>query len=97
MQTKKITTMTKIETLYEEYKPNTSIFVDEPDKVRKTKAIIFSKLTEPDRRIILLYTELQSIRKLSKLLNVSAASAWLRVNEIRNKIKEMMNYDTNNN
>ena len=83
--------MMKIDVLYEDYKPNTNIFVDEPEKVRKTKWIIFNKLSEPDRRVILYYAELQSIRKLSKILNVSAASAWLKINEIRTIIKDEIN------
>ena len=37
-----------------------------------------------------MYAELQSIRKLSKALNVSAASAWLKIDEIRKQIKELM-------
>ena len=82
--------MSKMKEIYEDYKLNLSVFTTEPETVRKVKKIIFYKLSEADRNIILLYAELQSIRKLSKTLNVSAASAWLKIDEIRNKIKELM-------
>lgn len=82
--------MSKMKEIYEDYKLNLSVFSTEPEKVRKVKMIIFYKLSEADRNIILMYAELQSIRKLSKVLNVSAASAWLKIDEIRNKIKELM-------
>lgn len=82
--------MSKIKDIYEDYKPNLSIFADEPEKIRRVKKIIFYKLSEPDRNIILMYAELQSIRKLSKALNVSAASAWLKIDEIRSKIRSLM-------
>lgn len=79
-----------IKQLYQDYLPVDDIFTEEPEKVRKVKYIIFNKLTEPNRRIILLYAELQSIRKVAQKLGISAASAWLRITEIKNEIKNLM-------
>lgn len=79
-----------IRELYSDYLPVDDIFTEEPEKVRKVKYIIFNKLTEPNRRIILLYAELQSIRKVAQKLGISAASAWLRITEIKNEIKNLM-------
>ena len=42
--------MSKIKDIYEDYKPNLSIFADEPEKIRRVKKIIFYKLSEPDRK-----------------------------------------------
>lgn len=44
------------------------------------------KLNEPDKIILYLYAELQSYRKVGKLLNVSFATIYKTINEIRNKI-----------
>lgn len=43
-------------------------------------------LSEPDKIILYLYAELQSYRKVGKLLNVSFATIYKTINEIRNKI-----------
>ena len=80
--------MHNIQELYEDYLETDDVFTDEPQKITRLKYIIFHKLTEPERRIILLYTELQSIRKVAKLLNVSPASAWISINDVKTKIKK---------
>lgn len=79
-----------IKELYEDYEPVNDIFQDEPLKIQRVKYIIFHKLKESDRRIIILYAELQSIRKVAQKLNVSAASAWLQIDRIRKEIKNLM-------
>lgn len=80
--------MTK-EEIYEDYLPDDSVFSTESKDINRLKHIIFDQLDEPDRRIIILYTEFQSVRELGKALGVSPASAWNAVNRIRKKIKRI--------
>lgn len=80
----------KITELYQDYGEDNDIFSEEPEKVRKVKYIIFHKLSEADRRIILMYAELQSIRKVAAKLGISAASAWLKLKEIKDTVKSYM-------
>ena len=74
--------------IYEDYAEDTTIFNEEDDKVRKIKHIIFNDLDEVDRRIILLYSEFESLRKLAAELNVSTTTAYYKVKEIKQKIME---------
>jgi len=83
--------MHNIQELYEDYLETDDIFTDEPKNITRLKYIIFHKLTEPERRIILLYTELQSIRKVAKMLNVSPASAWISIDTVKRKIRNEYN------
>ena len=76
----------EINDLYQDYALIEDIFNDEDERVHKVKQVIFNRLTESDRRIILLYTELQSLRKLGKALNVPTATAYWCVKEIKDKI-----------
>lgn len=76
-----------IQQIYNDYLPDNSIWSEEEDKVRKVKNIVFHKLTEADRRIILLYADLQSLRKLGKMLGISTASACITVQRIRKEIQ----------
>ena len=77
-----------IDKILEEYKPDNSLFTEEDENINKLKNIIYS-LTEPEKRIILLYAELGTFRKLGKELGVSTSSAYLKVLDIRNKIKSL--------
>lgn len=54
------------------------------------KEVIFQDLTEIDRRIILLYAELGSQRKMGKLMGLSPASINKIIKQIREKIYEYM-------
>lgn len=74
--------------IYEDYAEDTTIFNEEDDKVRKIKHIIFNDLDEVDRRIILLYSEFESLRKLAAELKVSTTTAYYKVKEIKQKIME---------
>lgn len=74
--------------IYEDYAEDTTIFNEEDDKVRKIKHIIFNELDEVDRRIILLYSEFESLRKLAAELKVSTTTAYYKVKEIKQKIME---------
>lgn len=77
-----------IDKILEEYKPDNSLFTEEDEYINKLKNIIYS-LTEPEKRIIIMYAELGTFRKLGKELGVSTSSAYLKVLDIRNKIKSL--------
>ena len=70
--------------LEEEYAPNYSPFTD-ITKAELTRRAIAS-LDEAERRLILLYVEIGSHRKLGKLLNISAATSWHTINKIKQKV-----------
>ena len=83
-----------IKEILEDYQPSDDIFNDEDELIDKLKHIIYLKLNEVDKRIILMYAELKSLRKLGMELGISVSSAWLKIKEIRDKIyKELENYD----
>ena len=58
---------------------------DDDDEMVKLKNIVYH-LSEADKRIILLYTELGSQRKVANILKVSTSTINNRIKEIRNKI-----------
>ena len=74
----------------EQYKPDQSIWQADTDKVHKIKLVIAYRLNEVERRIILLYAELGSCKKLGKILNVSASTAYLQVKQIQKKIIDLL-------
>lgn len=83
-----------IKEILEDYKPSDDIFNDEDELINNLKHIIYLKLNEVDKRIILMYAELKSLRKLSMELGISVSSTWIKINEIRDKIyKELQKYD----
>ena len=78
----------KIEEILEDYKPDNTIWSNEDERVNAIKNVIYTKLDEVDRRIIILYAELGSLRKLGKELGISASSAYLKIKDIKKKILE---------
>lgn len=78
--------MVNIQQILEDYAPDDTIWNEEEDLVQKLKDIIYNKLTEPEKRIILMYAELGNLRKLGKELGVSTSSAWIKIKEIKTKI-----------
>ena len=80
--------MVSIKDMLEEYKPDNGLFSEEDEKINLLKNIIYKKLDEVDRRIILMYAELGSLRKLGRELGVSSSTALSRIREIREKIFE---------
>lgn len=83
-----------IKEILEDYQPSDDIFNEEDELINNLKHIIYLKLNEVDKRIILMYAELKSLRKLGMELGISVSSAWIKVNEIREKIyKELQKYD----
>ena len=83
-----------IKEILEDYQPSDDIFNEEDELIDKLKHIIYLKLNEVDKRIILMYAELKSLRKLGLELGISVSSAWIKINEIRDKIyKELQKND----
>lgn len=82
--------------ILDEYKPNDSIFDEDEDEIRKLKKIIYTKLDETDRRIILEYAEIGNSRDCAKLFKVSPTTIYLRIKEIQNKIKSYLENECNN-
>lgn len=78
--------MIDIYKIIEKYSPIDSIFNEEEEKVTRLKDIVYNDLDEVDRRVILMYAELGSLRKLATELNVSATAIYKRIKEIRQKI-----------
>lgn len=74
-----------ITTILQTYQPDDNMFSDEEPMINKIKHIIYG-LPEPDKRIILMYAELRSLRKLALELGVCASTAHARIKEIREKI-----------
>lgn len=70
----------------DEYAPNYSIFDEDEEEVKKIKYIIYNKLSETDKRIILSYSELGNIRDCAKLFKVSPTTIWNKIKEIKIKI-----------
>lgn len=74
--------------LYDEYAIDKDVFNEESQKVKVLKDIIFNNLNELDKRIILLYAEEGSMRRVAKHLGVSVATAYHTISRIRDKILE---------
>lgn len=81
----------KLKDIMTDYKKSDlGIFNTEPERVRIVKEIIWTKLSEVDRRVIILYAELGSQRKLGEELGLSASTCNKLIKGIRNKIYEYM-------
>lgn len=74
--------LSKIE---EEYQTN--IFEDD-ERMYELKQIIFNKLDDLDRAVLILYTDEGSMAKAGKKFNVSAATIYQRMKNIRQIIKD---------
>lgn len=72
--------------ILEEYRPNEDVFDPDSDTVRRLKFVIYNCLNEIDRRVILLYTELGTQRKLAAELGVSASTVNKLIKDIKRKI-----------
>lgn len=82
--------MNSIEEIIKEYAPSTDIFQTDTEITRKIKVIIQERLTEPERRIILMYADTASCEKVGKALGVSTTTAWLYIKKIKNKILQWL-------
>ncbi len=73
--------------LLNEYAKNEDIFSGESEKVRLVKEALW-QLSDTDRLLMCLYSEIQSLRKLGELLGVSRTTAYLQIKQIRERIKQ---------
>lgn len=89
--------MIDIYKILEKYQPDEDILSEEEDDTpsRKIKEIIYRDLDEVDRRIILMYAELGSLRKLAREIGVSSTACHFRIKAIRNKILQLIRNDGN--
>lgn len=83
--------MINLRKVMKEYSYDNSIFCDDDEIVRKIKYIVNYELTEIEKRVMILYAEIGSQRKLAKELDVSSSSCNLLIKQIRKKIKEKLN------
>lgn len=74
----------------EQYRPNETIWCSDTYEILRIKQLIAYRLSEVERRIILLYAELGSCKKLGDLLNVSTSTAYLQVKKIQKKIIDLL-------
>lgn len=84
--TKKIKKPIDINELMDEYKPSNHLFTEDTDRFNLLSNIIFGKLEEWQRRVILMYAEYGSMRKVAKLLNVSPSLVNITIQSIRKEI-----------
>jgi len=87
MATERIINMTRI---LGDYLPDDDIFSEEPELINRIKHIIYEKLSETDKRVLLLYAELSSQRKVGEKLGVSASTVNILIRKIRNRIFELL-------
>lgn len=74
-----------------EYEPHPDdIFNEDTAFVSVIKDTIFTKLTEAEKRVILLYAELGTQRDVARLLGVSASSINIYIKKIRVKLAQIM-------
>lgn len=74
--------------IYDEYLPDNSPLSNDSDRYNKIANIVFNNLDECERRILLLYAENPSLRKVGEILNCSQSLVNLTIKEIRKKIKQ---------
>lgn len=67
------------------YKPDNSLFTNEQEDMLRLKNAVYS-LSEPDKRIILLYAHYGNLRDVAKILKVSVTTASKHIKRIRLQI-----------
>lgn len=75
-----------ISEIINEYSINDDPFCEDDELIIKIKHIIFTKLSEIERRVLLLYVEYASIRKVANILNISPSTTYNYITSIKNKI-----------
>lgn len=74
-----------INKIIEEYTPNA---INDTDDAYTLKEWITNNLTLQEQRVLILYADLQSYRKVAKLLNCSQGTVNNYIKRIRNKIQD---------
>lgn len=82
--------MRPLASLMKDYKQTNDIFSNEEELTIRIKEIIWNDLDEVDRRIILMYADLGSLRKLGQELGVSGSAAHQRVKQIKQQILDKL-------
>lgn len=72
--------------ILEQYRPDNGIFSEENEYINKIKNIVEYRLSEPERRILIMYAELGNLRDVAKQFNVSSTTILKIIHKIRNKI-----------
>lgn len=75
-----------------DYKYSDDIFNEDDVRVRLLKYIINNNLNDVEKRLIILYIDTQSFRKVAKELNISVSTCYNYINRIKRKI--ILLYDT---
>lgn len=81
----------------DDYAYDPSIFNPEPERIRRVKEIISTRLSVSDRTLILLYAEYRSYRKLGQRLRMSPMTVYREILRIRNIILNEYDGRTNRN
>ena len=84
----KITEKVDMKEIYEEFKELPDLQTTDEDLALLD--VIFKGLTEPERRILLLYAHYSSLSKTGAVLGVSATAVFEKIKAIRSKIKELL-------
>ena len=74
-----------IDELLEEYKIDTSIFTNADDRLLEI-ADKYNQLTDSERILLVLYAELQSYRKVGKVIGFSHSSVQRFLKSVREKL-----------
>ena len=77
----------KIKDTLKEYEFDPDVFCMDSEKGRTAKKIV-SELSDVDRIVFLLYTELQSLTEVAKILRVSRSTVFWEIRRIRGIILE---------
>ncbi len=80
----------KIQEIMEQFLPDDSLWSDEDAVLNRIKHIIFEELSETDKRVLLLYAELQSQREVGRKLGVSASTVNILIRKIRKEIMDRL-------
>lgn len=85
--------MIDIYKILETYAPDTDIFSEEDEIITKIKDIIYNDLDEVDRRLILMYAHLGSLRKLATEIGVSSSATQQKIKQIKQRIYDKLDND----
>ena len=78
--------MINIKRIMEDYEPK-GLWSEDGELIDRIKEVIWD-LPEVEKRVILLYTDLQSYRQVGKYLGVSSTTAFNLIKKIKEKILE---------
>ena len=87
----------KYKVLEYDYLPDETIFREDSEKVHALKEIIFHRLSNADRVLLLMYAEFGNIRALARHFNVSRNAVHQQIKRIRKQItQELEHYHEDN-